>query len=131
MHYSVTIGFGRDFGRSNRKFYGCEMSELGEYFGLSSFFPVIHRVNDGEKNSTDQNIHPTLTSRCHKMFALRNTFHSVYQLQGPAAAEHANERVAQWGAVKSFVDRGVATWAAWWILVVTSGWKLQGGGMLG
>ena len=41
-----------------------------------------------KKNLSDKNIHSTPRSHSHKIFVLRNTFYSVYQLQGSAAAEH-------------------------------------------
>ena len=55
---------------------------------LNLFFSVIHIMNHGKKKIQR---HPDTfqkTSRCWKIVVVRNTFHSVYQLQGSGAAEH-------------------------------------------
>ena len=51
-----------------------------------------HRVRR-EKRVTRKNIDWIAVSRGTNVLALRNTFHSVYQLQGSAAAEHPKRYV--------------------------------------
>ena len=46
-----------------------------------------------EKKVTRKNIDWIAISRVTNVLALRNTFHSVYQLQGSAAAEHPTKGV--------------------------------------
>ena len=58
-----------------------------------TFFSVEHFGFDGKKNVTRKNIDWIAISRVTNVLALRNTFHSVYQLQGSAAAEHPKRYV--------------------------------------
>ena len=60
-------------------------------FSETLFFSVEHIGFDGEK-VTRKNIDWIAMSRGTNVLALHNTFHSVYQLHGSAAAEHPTLR---------------------------------------
>ena len=57
------------------------------------FFPSNTSGSMEKKRVTRKNIDWIAISRVTNVLALRNTFHSVYQLQGSAAAEHPTPAV--------------------------------------
>ena len=63
-------------------------AQLAEELGFESVSTFEHIGFDEKKNVTRKNIDWIAISRGTNVLALRNTFHSVYQLQGSAAAEH-------------------------------------------
>ena len=69
----------------------------------------VHRVRR-EKNVTRKNIHWIAVSRVTNVPALRNTFHSVYQLQGSAAAEHPTERRQLQNKTANFQQHFLKVW---------------------